>query len=532
MAPLPSPHVPSHQPPGTASSAGQWVGDRYEITAPLAPRTVHPEQPTSANPIRTFLGWDHQEKSPVVLKALPFEQLTGWKPLEHFEREAQVLSQLNHPSIPRYLDYIEHREPGASVSSFYLVQTWVGGVSLGERVRRGDRFSEAEALQIARQVLDILHYLHSLNPPLIHRDIKPDNLIDSAALSGTEPRSLSDENLSKTHHAGDRSSPENNSVPLIYLVDFGAAQDLANGHSTVMGTYGYMAPEQFRGQASPASDLYSLGTTLLKLLTHRDPVDLPTHRLCIDFRSILNLSVDFAQWLDALIAPVASDRFSSAQQALDALENPALIPPPRPVMAETAIASPTSSNTIAPQEQFNHHCVQPSDSAIRLQRHSGSYPLGKPSLTLDIPPIGLRRELLALGSFALLWNGGLLYWLIMAWAMDAPWFYPLASAPLWGIGILLLGRLGSSFFGQVRLLVQGDEYCLEQRLGPICQTQRGALKDWQSVGLRQQYSRGSEAVAAIALVLGLKTVEFGAMLSEAEKAWLVEELQDFLTESR
>ncbi len=494
-----------------------WISDRYEIKHALGGTKNSDRQPKNHSPVSTFLAWDHQKQINVVLKALAFEQLQGWKPLELFEREARSLAQLNHSAIPRYLDYLEHREANAPAATFYLVQAYVRGLSMGEQVQRGDRFSEAEVKVIARQGLEILDYLHSLNPPLIHRDIKPDNLIYRPSPDGADPQ--------------------------LYLVDFGAAQAVNSSGSTVIGTYGYMAPEQFQGQASTASDLYSFGATLLNLLTHQDPIALPSQRLRIDFRSVLNLSDDFALWLDGLLAPIAVDRFCSARQALEALADPTLTAIYLSALSaagseatgieatgmEGAIRQSPAATTIAASNHSLPKFQQPSNSSIQLHQHPGNYPLNQASLTLEIPPIGLQRELWALGGFALIWNGGLLYWLIMAWTMDAPWFYPLVSAPLWGLGLLLMGRLGQSFFGQVRLAVANNQYCLEQRLGPIRKEKRGPLSDWQSIDLRQQYSRDSEAVTAIALVIGLETVEFGTMLSEAEKQWLVSELQNFLS---
>jgi len=96
-------------------------------------------------------------------------------------------------------------------------------------------------------------------------------------------------------------------------VDFGAVQDTyqntVTGGSTVVGTYGYMAPEQFRGQAVLSTDLYGLGTTLLFLLTQQSPADLPQRKLKIDFRSHVNISSDFADWLKKTIEPIMEDRF-------------------------------------------------------------------------------------------------------------------------------------------------------------------------------------------------------------------------------
>ncbi|MEM7727629.1 MAG: ankyrin repeat domain-containing protein, partial [Cyanobacteria bacterium P01_A01_bin.45] len=169
------------------------------------------------------------------------------------------------------------------------VQQQAPGKSLFDLVQSGWHTNEAEVKDIAQQVLAILTYLHSLDPPVIHRDIKPHNLIRS------------DDGK-------------------IYLVDFGAVQNtyyntLMQG-STVVGTYGYMAPEQFRGQALPATDLYSLGATLLYLLTHRSPAELPQDTLKLDFRNSVDISESFADWLDKILDPDIDDRFTNADQAL------------------------------------------------------------------------------------------------------------------------------------------------------------------------------------------------------------------------
>ena len=96
--------------------------------------------------------------------------------------------------------------------------------------------------------------------------------------------------------------------------------------STVVGTFGYMAPEQFRGKAIPATDLYSLGATLLFLLTHRSPAELPVERLKINFRSSIRVSEEFADWLEKTLEPNLEDRFSSASEALNVLQ-----PKPKPI---------------------------------------------------------------------------------------------------------------------------------------------------------------------------------------------------------
>ena len=238
----------------------------------------------------TYLAQELESDLKVAIKAICLQQLTDWKQMELFEREAQVLKTLNHPQIPRYIDYFTLDTD--TNKTFYLVQEYVQGKSLSTLVEVGWRNSEKELKKIAEQILNILIYLHQLTPPIIHRDIKPENLI-------------LDENEE------------------IYLVDFGAVQNtyyttLMKG-STVVGTYGYMAPEQFQGSSMPQSDLYGLGATLLYLLTHCPPDDLPEDNLKIDVAACTQVSKSLVAWLEKLLEPDFNDRFSSAKEALSAL---------------------------------------------------------------------------------------------------------------------------------------------------------------------------------------------------------------------
>jgi hypothetical protein len=232
------------------------------------------------------------DQTSVAIKVLSLRHLQDWKQLELFEREAKVLSQLNHPQIPQYLDYFHVDTPDNR--AFYIVQQLAPGKPLTEWVQSGWRGTEVEVKDIARQLLEILKYLHQQSPPLVHRDIKPHNIIRS------------DDGR-------------------VFLVDFGAVQNVYRSTflkgSTVAGTYGYMAPEQFRGAAVPASDLYGVGSTVLYLLTHRSPAELPQERLKLSFRSHVNISQHFADWLEIMLEPDVIDRFSSADKASIALRN-------------------------------------------------------------------------------------------------------------------------------------------------------------------------------------------------------------------
>lgn len=415
----------------------------------------------------------------VALKELSLKGLSDWKKLELFEREARVLAELNHPAIPQYVDYFQ--VDTADNRLFYIAQEIAEGTSLADLVTSGERFSEAETKRIATEVLKVLQYLHGLNPPIIHRDIKPQNIV-----RGHEGR--------------------------IYLVDFGAVQTVyreatAFG-STVVGTYGYMAPEQFRGQAYPATDLYGLGATLLHLLTHQNPGDLPQKRLRIDFRPYVTVSERFADWLDGLLEPLVEDRFESATEAIAALTQPL------PVRT-----SPRQGHDL-PQL-----VPKPSGTRVQLSR-------SRRRLSLQIPPVGFRGESVGIAFFALFWNGFMLMWTSGAIAGDAPFFFVLFSIPFWMVGGTIAWRLLEAIAGHCSLEVAGDRYILTRNLFGWKRIKEGPATDLYEANLVTAYSQNHRPVKTIALTAGTETLKFGTALSNPEKAWIVTELQAFIQERR
>ncbi len=225
----------------------------------------------------------------VVVKLLSFGPGFSWDDLKLFEREARILQTLDHPAIPRYRDYFS--TDSTESWGFCLVKDYIPGESLADRIRRGRTYSEQEAIELAEGLLEILSYLHERTPPIIHRDIKPSNILIG----------------------------ENGQL---YLVDFGAVQNLAvvEGQTiTIVGTYGYMPPEQFGGRTVAASDLYALGATLVHALTGRSPTDLPQRNLQLQFERVVSLSPGFTQWLHRLLDPSLDSRLSSAHQSLSTL---------------------------------------------------------------------------------------------------------------------------------------------------------------------------------------------------------------------
>jgi serine/threonine protein kinase len=228
---------------------GESFGDRYQIEQQLGKRAGR----------YTLLARDLQTQDLVVIKRLSFGEDFAWEDLKLFEREAATLKNLSHTSIPRYLDYFDLDLP--SGKGFALVQTYIPAKSLEEHIKAGRTFSEAEMVELATALLEILRYLHERSPAVIHRDIKPSNIL-----------------------LGDRTG---NSIGSVYLVDFGSVQAApVGGTITVVGTYGYMPPEQFGDRAVPASDLYSLGATLIYLATGKHPADLPQIDQRLEFETL------------------------------------------------------------------------------------------------------------------------------------------------------------------------------------------------------------------------------------------------------
>src|ERR687886_408805 len=316
--------------------AEQILHDRYQLKRKLGQNVGR----------QTWLAEDIGVSPPelVIVKLLTFGGEVQWDDLKLFEREAQVLKQLNHPRIPKYRDYFSIDERSLW---FGLVQDYIPGLSLKEQLTQGKRFSEDEVVYIiAVDILTILEFLHQLNPAVLHRDIKPSNLIWGE----------DDE---------------------VYLVDFGAVQDRAAKEGatfTVVGTYGYAPMEQFGGRAVPASDLYALGATLIHLLTGTPPADLPQRNMRIQFSDRVSLKLHFVRWIEGLTEPDVEQRLSTAHQALEALN---------------------SRHT--PHSFLPVH--QPYGSRISCQK-------SPTQLDIKIPGRGIQASDTCLLFFVLIWYGG------------------------------------------------------------------------------------------------------------------------------
>ena len=204
-----------------------------------------------------------------------------------FEREANILATLNHPAIPQIYDYFTQGDRS------FLVQEFIEGKNLEAYLAdTPGLLGEAVVVEWAIQLCDVLSYLHFHEPePIVFRDMKPSNVM-------------------LDHHER------------IRLIDFGIARGFSAGQKgTMIGTEGYSPPEQYRGEGSPAGDIYALGATLHHLITKQDPRIEPPFSFAERPIRKANpaVSVEFEAIASTALNYTAAERFASAQAMKDAL---------------------------------------------------------------------------------------------------------------------------------------------------------------------------------------------------------------------
>ncbi len=268
----------SDAPEAVAMRAHPAIADKYHIVRELG----RGAQGT------TWLARFKTRERYVAIKALGFNELANWKSTELFMREIETLKSMRIEGTPQYIEAIDAST--APRPYYFLVQTLIPGKTLEDMLNEGYVFSSADISAIALAILPILSQMRAFIPPIVHRDIKPSNLM-----------------LTPSGH--------------VYLIDFGASMlhERALGGTTVAGTAGYMSPEQCIGASSPESDIYSLGATLVHLLTAKPPWQLTlTSDMHLLFKSYLPLDTptSLSQLLEAMLDPMPDKRLSDLPRLL------------------------------------------------------------------------------------------------------------------------------------------------------------------------------------------------------------------------
>ena len=255
----------------------------------------------------TYLAECRSTQQMVVIKQFRFAQESSWQAFKTYEREIQILQEIDHPRIPQYLNSFETSD------GFCMVQEYKDAPDLATK----KSFTPQEIKQITVSILEILVDLQQRIPPIIHRDLKPENILVD----------------------------QNNQA---YLIDFGLARvddrELAIS-SVIAGTPGFMPPEAlFNRPLTTASDLYSVGATAIALITNTPASQLNNlidDNYQFQFSHLLTqINPDFIAWLNKMVAPNLQDRFHNAQAALAKLQ-------PIDITGTSITASNRQSDTMA-----------------------------------------------------------------------------------------------------------------------------------------------------------------------------------------
>ncbi len=270
---------------------------------------------------------------------------------DRFQREAATLEELGEKNeqIPKLFAYFQEN------GEFYLVQEWIEGLTLTQRVQQLGVMSDGVVTTILKQLLILIDFIHS--KPLLHRDIKPDNII----LRTVDQKPV--------------------------LIDFGAVRETMgtivnsqgeSGTSIVIGTPGFMPSEQAVGRAVYSSDLYSLGLTMIYLLTGKIPQELPTDPRTGDIlwqQYAPNVNPTLVTVLNKAIQPHINGRYITAKEMLAALDSTTPV---------TIINLRQTPNNQIPVNQVNNHPFTPAygnDQGMLYQSGQGTF-----NTSVPVPP--------------------------------------------------------------------------------------------------------------------------------------------------
>jgi len=237
----------------------------------------------------TYKAIQIKDQKAVAIKQFQFAtSTTSWAGYNAYQAELKILRSLNHPNIPLYLNSFE------TANGFCLIQEY----KRADPLSHSQHFEPQQIKQIAIEILNILVYLQQHSPSIVHRDIKPENILVNRSRQLTA-----------------------------YLIDFGFARtsDDTTVSSVVKGTMGFMPPEQlFNRELTESSDLYSLGMTLICLLTKTKSTEIGNlldEHSHIQFKKKLpRLNYQFVNWLEKMVSTSIKTRYPNAAIALKELQ--------------------------------------------------------------------------------------------------------------------------------------------------------------------------------------------------------------------
>ena len=289
---------------------------------------------------------------------------------ERFQREAAILEELGEGSdrIPQLYAYFSEDD------KFYLVQEWIEGLTLDQYWSQEGNLHRDEVREILLQLLPVLDYVHSRR--IIHRDIKPENII---------------------LRQGDNKP---------FLIDFGAVKEAiateingesSSNYSASIGTPGYMASEQAAGRPIYSSDLYSLGLTMIFLLTGKSPHELetdPRNGEIIWLEHVSNVDPALTAIINKAVKFHPRDRFSTAQEMLDELSNNAN-------EASNNLTNLTGATlNLSPGNSHNNSALAKGNHTVDFNRKKAKQPKQKHNLLTSVGLFALIAIAVAGGTFA------------------------------------------------------------------------------------------------------------------------------------
>lgn len=513
---------------------GTTVSSTYKLTSLLG-------QGASGTTYKATVTNGRNRGEQVAVKALPLSSMQSWLSLDLFMREVRALKSLSHPAVPTYIDSFEVENCGDTV--FVLVQRIARGDSLQALIDDGRRFSTAQVLSTFQQLLQVLDYLSSLNPPVLHRDVKPANIILEI----------------------------NADEPVLSLVDFGSVNastvPTSGGlpSATLVGTFGYMAPEQLAGTADVRTDLYAAGATILTMLTGLTPSAIGQKRLKVDVESVIPARErvklgNIYTVMCKILEPAPEDRFDTAGAALDALNGKVDVDRPNDAPVLNMISNSLSTEDLASLESaFSAMTTLEGEVAtgpfekltnwagkkLRRRKPAGSRVVLERDRTnrllrVAVPAKGLSGETISKGVFTVAWTGFTAFWTMGVLTGGAPFAFALFSIPFWAAGARLARATAEDVSGLTTLVVSfgGGEreifyfaLCSRTALGRDGIVE-GDARDLDGAVVETEMFVNGRPVTELYLCEGTRRHAVGGALEAVEQEWLRDEINDFLRAKR